>query len=208
MVEIGSFLLTAVGISLSGVMAPGPVTAATVAAGTRSPHAGALIAVGHGIVEFPLMLLILAGMDRLLASAGMKVGIGLAGGVVLLLMGGLLIRSLGIAAGDVEKYTSRSPVWIGIVVTGGNPYFLLWWATVGLALASRAIEFGALVFVVFALAHWSCDLLWLEVLSVTGHKGARVMGPGAQRVVTIACSVALMAFGVKFIYDAARAWAA
>lgn len=40
----------AAGISLSGVMAPGVITAATLAAGTRNPHAGALVAVGHGIV--------------------------------------------------------------------------------------------------------------------------------------------------------------
>ena len=56
-----AFLLQAVLISLSGVMAPGPLSAAIVGQGRRSPHAGALVALGHGIVEFPLMAVILIG---------------------------------------------------------------------------------------------------------------------------------------------------
>ena len=61
-----AFLLEAVLISLSGVMAPGPMTAAAVGAGSESPRAGALLAVGHGIVEFPLMVAILYGFGVLL----------------------------------------------------------------------------------------------------------------------------------------------
>jgi len=53
---VGVFLLEAALISLSGVLAPGPMTAVTVGEGTRSPHAGAWIAVGHGIIEIPLMI--------------------------------------------------------------------------------------------------------------------------------------------------------
>jgi len=53
-----NFLFTAVVISLSGVMAPGPITAVTIGKGSKSPYAGALIAIGHGIVEFPLMVAI------------------------------------------------------------------------------------------------------------------------------------------------------
>ena len=53
-----SFLLAVVGISLSGVMAPGPITAATLAAGARSRHAGTLIALEHAIIEIPLILIL------------------------------------------------------------------------------------------------------------------------------------------------------
>ena len=60
------FLVQVVTISLSGVMAPGPVTAAANAMGARNRFAGAIIAVGHGIVEFPLMILIIVGADKLL----------------------------------------------------------------------------------------------------------------------------------------------
>ena len=45
-------------ISMSGVLMPGPLFAVTIEKAAKSKTAGALIAVGHGIVEFPLMFLI------------------------------------------------------------------------------------------------------------------------------------------------------
>jgi len=58
------------------------------------------------------------------------------------------------------------------VLTGGQPYFLLWWATVGLTLTNHAMEWGVLALGLFALVHWMCDLGWLEVLSFAGFKGS------------------------------------
>ncbi len=52
------FLASVVVISLSGVLMPGPLFAVTLKKAAKSKVAGALIAVGHGIVEFPLMFLI------------------------------------------------------------------------------------------------------------------------------------------------------
>ena len=61
---MGVFLVQAVLISLTGVMAPGPITAVTIAKGSESKHAGAWIAIGHGVVEFPLMVLIFYGFAQ------------------------------------------------------------------------------------------------------------------------------------------------
>src|SRR3990172_4007256 len=89
-----AFLLSTIAISLSGVMAPGPITAATLAAGARSRHAGALIALGHAVVEMPLILFLAAGIGGFLASPAAKIGLGFAGGAVLLLMGAQLLANL------------------------------------------------------------------------------------------------------------------
>ena len=99
----------------------------------------------------------------------------------------------------------QHPLWIGIVLSGANPYFLLWWATVGLTLTSQAMEFGILALGLFALIHWFCDLGWLEVLSIAGFKGAQALGSRSQTVISVICAVMLLGFGVKFIYDAAIA---
>ena len=196
------FLLQAVVISLSGVMAPGPVTAVTLAAGTRSRHAGALIAVGHGIVEFPLMLLVMAGIGVLFQLKGVTIGIGFVGGAFLLFMGLQVLAGLSQRTDPTDKYAGKSPVWIGIILTGGNPYFLLWWATVGLALTTRALTFGATAFALFAVIHWLCDLIWLETLSWASFKGARILGPKSQRIVLAICAIALILIGLTFLYDA------
>lgn len=197
------FLAKAVTISLSGVMAPGPVTAATIAAGTRSRHAGGLIAVGHGIVELPLVLCIWAGMGRLfLQSETVKMVIGFVGGAFLLFMGIQMLRSVGKNNEKVIQHTSQNPLWTGIILSAGNPFFLLWWPTVGLVLIKDVQEFGGLAFALFITTHWLCDLVWLEALSWTSFKGAKLLGGRTQYVVLLVCSLTLVSFGLFFIYNA------
>jgi len=50
------FLAQVLIISCSGAMQPGPVTATAIAMGARNRYAGTLLAIGHGIIEFPLMV--------------------------------------------------------------------------------------------------------------------------------------------------------
>ena len=89
-----TFIFEAVLISLSGVMAPGPITAVTIGKGNESPHAGALVALGHGIVEIPLMLFIFYGFGYLFQLYQTRVIIGFAGGVFLVLMAVGMFRSV------------------------------------------------------------------------------------------------------------------
>ena len=91
--ELLVFLGSAIAISLSGVMAPGSLTAATISAGTRRRHAGALVAIGHAVVEWPLAVLIVLGVGQFLERGDVRVGIGLAGGLFLLFMGWDMLRS-------------------------------------------------------------------------------------------------------------------
>jgi threonine/homoserine/homoserine lactone efflux protein len=203
MIQMLAFLLSIVAISLSGVMAPGPITAATLAAGARHPHAGAMIALGHAVVEIPLIFLLVVGVGRFLESPASRAGIGLAGGVVLLLMGLQLLLSLRNPNADAAVPAQRHPLVIGIVLTAANPYFLVWWATVGLALATKAVEFGVLMVGLFAIVHWLCDLGWLEVLSIAGFQSAQVFGKHSQRIISGVCAAMLLGFGMKFVYDAA-----
>ena len=211
------FLFEVVVISLSGVMMPGPVTAAAVAMGTRSRYAGTLIAVGHGIIEFPLMIsiisrntpparpimiLIMLGMDKLLKSTNAKIIIGLAGGVFLLIMAIQMLRNLRSAEKEQAKVTKSAPVLAGLILSAGNPYFLLWWATIGLTLATTASQFGVWAFALFAVVHWLCDFVWLGALSWASFKGSGLLSPRRQRTLLLICSLALLVFGVVFIYTA------
>ena len=199
-----SFVLQAVAVSLSGVIAPGPVTAATLAAGTRLRHAGSLIALGHVIVEAPLMLLIMAGMSRVFIGRTFTIAVGLIGGVLLILMAAQILRAMRKPEDPANAPKVSSPVWTGVVLTGGNPYFLLWWVTVGIAFMSRALELGVLAFALFAIIHWMCDILWLEILSLASFKGTHLFGRQTQKVVLAACSLSMLLIGLWFIVDAGR----
>lgn len=196
------FLLKAVGISLSGVLAPGPITAATLAAGVRSPHAGAMIALGHAAIEVPLMVLIVAGAGAVFQVPSVKLGIGLAGGAFLLFMGSQLLGAVRTATVVEEVPDQRHPFMTGVVLTAANPYFLMWWATVGLALATDAITFGVVAFVLFGALHWLCDLVWLEILSLASYTGTEVLGGRLQQAVLLVCGIMLLGFGAMFLKDA------
>jgi threonine/homoserine/homoserine lactone efflux protein len=200
-VKLLFFLFQVIIISLSGVMTPGPVTAATIGMGARSRYAGPLIAIGHGVIEFPLMILIVLGMDRLLKSTATQITIGLAGGMLLLIMAIQMLRSLKSAENQEAKATKSGPVATGIILSAGNPYFLLWWATVGLTLATTATQLGIWAFALFAVVHWLCDLVWLWALSWASFKGSVLLGPRSQQILLLICSAALLGFGLFFIYN-------
>lgn len=197
------FLLQVFVISFSGAMQPGPVTATAIAIGGRNRYAGTLIALGHAIVEFPLMVLIMLGIGKVLKSSKFQIVIGLAGGIVLLIMAITMLISLKVKESSQEKNVRDKPVLAGLILSAGNPYFLLWWATIGLALATTAIGFGIWAFALFALVHWLCDCLWLQALSWASFKGSTLLGPRTQRIVLMVCSIALLAFGLMFLCKAA-----
>ena len=200
---LSAFLLEAVLISLSGVMAPGPITAVTVSKGTKSPHAGAIIALGHGIVEIPLMILILYGFGEILKILYIKAIIGLLGGLFLLKMGLGLLQGIKQAKIDSSN-DPRSPLMAGIILSLANPYFLIWWATIGSILIFRSITFGLLGFAIFMVLHWSCDFFWCYFLSALSFKGGQFFGKRLQQVLFLICGVFLLFFSSKFIYDAAK----
>jgi threonine/homoserine/homoserine lactone efflux protein len=205
--KLSLFLLEAALISLSGVMAPGPITAVTVGKGSESPHAGAWVAIGHGIVEFPLIALIFWGFGHLLNLNHVKTAIALVGGLLLLLMGIGMFRSIKRAEIGPRQY-DRFPVIAGILLSAGNPFFLIWWVTVGAALISRAAQFGMGGLLAFALVHWSCDLTWCYFLSALSFKGRRFFGKRFQEVLFAICGLGLLFFGGKYITDALRAFLA
>jgi len=192
-------------ISLSGVMAPGPVTAAAIGMGSRSRYAGMLLAIGHGIVEFPLMILIVLGMGRILKLPTAQIVIGLAGGAFLLMMAVGMLKSLRSPEQQETNVAKSTPLLAGIVLSAGNPYFLFWWATVGLALATTATGMGIWAFAFFAIVHWLCDFIWLSALSLASFKGTGLFGPRSQQIVLMICAVALFFFGLFFIYNAGSA---
>ncbi|MHC2994890.1 MAG: LysE family transporter [Candidatus Atribacteria bacterium] len=200
---LSAFLIEAVLISLSGVMAPGPITAVTLSKGTKSPHAGAIIALGHGIVEIPLMILILYGFGEILKIPYIKAVIGLLGGLFLLKMGLDLLQ--GIKQAKINSSNDpHSPLIAGIILSLANPYFLIWWATIGSILIFRSITFGLLGFVIFMILHWFCDFFWCYFLSALSFKGGQFFGKRLQQVLFTICGVFLLFFSAKFIFDAVK----
>jgi len=81
--ELAAFLASVVLISLSGVLAPGPLLAATIAEGRTNRFAGFFITLGHALFEIPIILGLFV-FGTVAASQSLQSAIGLIGGIVLL----------------------------------------------------------------------------------------------------------------------------
>lgn len=195
-------------ISLSGVMSPGPITAITLARGRRDPLAGLWINTGHALIETPLIVALLAGLGPYLASPGVWRAISLAGGLVLLWMGAGLIRrrSCGPAPGGPAPGEAgenrRGPILEGAIMTALNPYWLIWWLTVGAGLIARARAYPAGWIIAGMIAlHLACDFAWGTFLSWAAWRGGGGFGEKSWRRIEAGCGIALAAFGLYFLWE-------
>jgi len=87
----------------------------------------------------------------------------------------------------------------GIITSGLNPFFLLWWATIGSMLIMKFLDFGTIGLSVFIVAHWLCDLLWLSLVSAVVYRTHSLWGVKVQEWLFIACSMLLIGFGAWFM---------
>jgi threonine/homoserine/homoserine lactone efflux protein len=194
------FLIETVIISLSGVMAPGALSAVTINHGMRNSRAGVSVAIGHGIVEVPLLILIYYGVGALMQISGFESTIGIIGGVLMAWMGVSIVRSSGTVVSKVKL--EESSVWAGVMLSAGNPYFLVWWATVGSSLVIRSVEYGLVGVLLFGICHWMCDLVWLWLLAFLAHRASASFGGAFVRVTSLVSGSFLLIIGFRFVYQA------
>ncbi len=197
-------LLSVVVISFSGVMMPGPMFAMTLAKSYRSPWAGTQISLGHAVIEVPLILLIYFGFARFFQHDIVQ--------LVLSILGGGMVIWLGIAMFRVRTQVVRqgkdlpyNAFVAGIITSGLNPFFLLWWATIGSLLILKFLGFGIAGLGVFIIAHWLCDLIWLSLVSVVIYRTRSLWGLKFQEGLFIACSLLLVGFGGWFLVSGIQA---
>ena len=192
------FLLSVIFISLSGVMAPGPLFAVTIAKSFKDKMAGVLISFGHGVIEFPLMFLIYFGFTLLEPKSPIHKIISLVGGLILIYMGIQMLKTRKETATE-SSYSKYGSLVSGILATGANPYFILWWFTNGAALVINASIFGFIGFLIFAIIHWLCDLLWNTFVSLTVFKSKRFWTKRVHEIVFGFCVLVFIGFGAWFV---------
>jgi threonine/homoserine/homoserine lactone efflux protein len=203
-------------ISLSGVLAPGSISAMAVTEGAkRGAIAGPLITAGHAVPEVIMVAALGFGLSRVLGQPTVVGAIGMLGGLVLLRMGWGIVRTARTESLMVVSPTARTEtgrdlgrrnlVATGIVLTIGNPYWLLWWATVGAAYYVTFSRFGLLaIVVVFLAGHLSLDLGWTTFLALVVGAGRKRVPDIVYRGTLVACGLSVLAFGAYFIASGLR----
>ena len=219
------FLGTVAIVTTTGALMPGPVTAVVMAKGLKDKWAGLHIALGHGVVEFPTIAVIALGFYSFLTNPWVTITIGLLGGALLIIMGlsMLLSRKGAISSIREAKKKSKSggtgaeaapkcgkddpfpyhPLVVGVLTTASNPYYFIWWATLGAVLVLNALELGLAILIVMSILHFSFDLGWLSFLGFAANKSNKFWDRRAYVAVLMLCAVIMLAFGAWFMGSAA-----
>lgn len=202
--DVLGFGLEVVAVSASGVLAPGPLFVANVMYGSRhGAMSGVKAAHGHAVVEIAVISAIAAGLFSAPAFLPRYAGaIALVGGAAILGFAGLQV--IGIAKSKEGKQPAlakgRSPFVIGVMLSALNPFFIIWWLTVGLKLVSDSASFGlaAGVALLFALHVWM-DYAWLAATAYLASRGRSAIKSIYYKILMLALSGALVYYGVQFL---------
>lgn len=201
---------TSLGVGFSGAVTPGPLFTFTVAeAAHRGARAGPLIVLGHAILELALLIALGLGLSRVLSNGAVVAAVSLVGGVALVAFGAAMGHSTRTARlslhGSARGSTFRlHPVVAGVVASASNPFWTVWWATIGLAYLTRASAYGLAGTATFYAGHILSDLTWFGGVALLVATGRRFLRDPAYRVLIGVCGLFLIGLGVYFIVDGAK----
>ena len=213
MYTLQEMLLVAFAIGLTGALTPGPTLVATIRASVEYGwYAGPVIIAGHCLVEFIVFILILVG---LITVAGQSSGfISAFGGVALVIFGimtilgsrtmslsGVLkegVGGAGTSKGSAGDRGIRQVFLTGVLTSLANPFFWVWWLSIGSAMVVAGLEGGLILGAAFLVGHWVADIAWYTVVSVTIHQGRTLLSDTWYRAINTLCGVFMAIFGIWF----------
>lgn len=204
-------------VALTGAMSPGPLLTYTIIRSVKDERHGYLmgfwIIIGHAILEMGIILFLLLGFSFVLNHILVVRSIGVIGGLILVWFGVSIVRDICLGkiptrfidAPD-EKAPSRqsetgkldNPVIGGITVSMSNPYWWVWWATIGLAFMTQfEISFKDWPkLLAFFLGHEAGDLIWYLIVSSLAFFGMRHLNRKAYYAILFVCASFMVGFGL------------
>jgi len=194
---IGSFT-----IALSGAMAPGPLLVTVISGSLKSGFkTGPLVILGHAILEICMVAILVMGLGRFINTPGVIRAISMAGAIILLYFGIGILHSLPSVSMnfDSEGSGESSSLFLqGITMSISNPYWTVWWMTIGLGLLLSSGKSGLPGFLSFFFGHILADLGWYSFISFNFSKGRKFLSARFYRRVMGVCAVVVILFGLYF----------
>jgi len=198
---------TALAVALSGAMMPGPLLTVTIGETVKKGQKAALLLiVGHSILELLLVIGFSFGLSALLNNPSIIRAIGILGGSFLLWMGyGMVVDtyrgrvSLTLEAG--QDKARLGPVAQGIATSVSNPYWTLWWATIGAKLVLDSLKHGWPGLTSFYLGHILGDFFWYGAVAYIIVTGKRFVADRIYRGTLFVCGLFLVALAATFIFN-------
>ncbi len=203
MEELLGFAVAVIIISTSGVMSPGPLFVANVVYGAKGgASAGLKMSYGHTVVELPLIILLGLSALSLETIPQFRIIIAILGSIGLFLFAGIQIKSVFKSKTTLTNQTKYSPFLAGILFSALNPFFIIWWFTIGFKLISDSLFLWSFwgIAILFALHIWM-DYAWLTSTAYLSSRGSRFLSNKNYRFFIFGLSLVLIYFGITFITD-------
>ncbi|MDH3313768.1 MAG: LysE family translocator [Nitrosopumilus sp.] len=197
------FAVLVIAISASGVMSPGPLFAANISYGLREgARSGIKMAIGHSIVEFPLIILLGVGVFSLEIFPEFRTMISILGAITLFVFAILQIKTVFSRKEISEVRLKQGPLITGILLSALNPFFIIWWITIGFKLISDAMLIWAFagILILFALHIWM-DFAWLGIVSFLASKSSIIISNKNYKILMVSLSFVLVYFGIIFLTE-------
>lgn len=205
MVEVLLFSASSFLVGLSGALVPGPMLTVTISNSLhKGPMAGPMVVSGHIIAEVAILMLLLLGLGWLIGSATATLLIGTVGGLVLVYMGYRISQSSPPRfQGKVKAPDKYGSVLGGILSSISNPYFFIWWVTIGWAFVLKGMEFAGLAGILgFMAGHWAADLGFYSLVSFFTSKGSDILTQKYYRALMYGCGIFMICLGIYFVFSA------
>jgi len=100
-----------------------------------------------------------------------------------------------------QEKVLMGPVLAGVLVSLSNPYWSIWWATIGLGYITSAWEYGIAGLFLFFAGHILADFTWYGVVAVAIARGKKVMSDRLYRGIIAVCGAFLIGLALTFIWD-------
>ena len=202
-----TFIVTVIFVTASGALAPDPTFFANITEGTKSGAKSELaFSVGHTVFEFSLVILLALTLQTVSNEPLIKLVVGVAGGAALLGFGFFQIREGVTLKRDVQKKentSSKNPLLLGLLFTGLNPYFIIWWLTAGMPLIEDALAIASFAGVlIMYVSHVWMDYAWLTATAYLAKKGTNLTGRKGYRILMVIFGLILVFFGLYFLVTA------
>jgi threonine/homoserine/homoserine lactone efflux protein len=199
MYDIIQMFILGLVIGLTGALAPGPTLVATINTSLSGGWtSGPKIMIGHMIAETVIFFLIVLGLATL--ALPYMTAVALIGGISLILFG--MLTLIGMRQATLQNTGAPAvgnPYLAGLVTSAANPYFWIWWLTIGSAMVIAGLQGGLVLAGVFMAGHWCADLGWYTIVSTGISRGRAVLSDMTYRWVIGACGIFLVLFGAYYL---------
>ena len=203
--ELFTLFFTSLMVAFSGAMMPGPLLTVTI---TESSHhgmiAGPMLIIGHGLLEIVLIVALYFGLAPILKHDTFFLITAFVGSAIMILMAWGMFRSLPTLSISMKTEGTRKNnlLMTGALMSLVNPYWIIWWATIGLGYPIYAQKFGIIGIILFFIGHITGDFIWYSAISTAVSKGRKLFTDKVYRILIGVCALFLLAFSVYLLFMA------